>query len=383
MVQVTTAGLRADGTLASSLPDVAWAVAAGTVNAITAVYDEPNTGLTDGLILGFRASGANTITNPTFAPDGLTARTITRYGGQVLLPGDIPGATAEVLVRYNLASTRWELLNPARVLDQKTVIPWAVAGGSENAITATYTPAVIALTDGMILAFRASGANTIAAPTFSPNGLTAHAIVHKGGEALNVGDIHGADAECLIRYNEASTRWELLNPSDNHGAYQVVMSDLTGANNTSAQSWFPGATGSVALQQDQAYSFEGFLHMTRAAGTTSHQIAILFGGSATVADLVWFAMAKEGDANDLQDMSGIFTDGAGPTNVKAASTSATENFMAWVRGHLRCTGAGTFTPQFSYSTAPGGAPTIREGTFFTIKPVGPYSTSLISYGPWS
>lgn len=90
-----------------------WAVAGGTANAITATYSPPNAALTDGLLLGFRASGANSVTNPTFAPDGLTAHTITKFGGDSLATGDIPGNLAECLVRYNLAQTRWELLNPA------------------------------------------------------------------------------------------------------------------------------------------------------------------------------------------------------------------------------------------------------------------------------
>ncbi len=98
--------------LASSLTAAQWAVAGGTVDAITAVYSPVNTTLPDGLLLGFRASGANATTTPTFAPDGLTAHTITRQGGVALDPGNIAGALAEYIVRYNLANTRWELLNP-------------------------------------------------------------------------------------------------------------------------------------------------------------------------------------------------------------------------------------------------------------------------------
>jgi len=55
-------------------------------------------------------SGANTITNPTFAPDGLTAHTITKNGGQALVVGDLPGALAVVILEYNLANTRWEIV---------------------------------------------------------------------------------------------------------------------------------------------------------------------------------------------------------------------------------------------------------------------------------
>jgi hypothetical protein len=63
------------------------------------------------MLRAFRATAANATTTPTFAPDSLTARTITRLGGSAVQLGDIPGNLAECWVRYNLANTRWELLN--------------------------------------------------------------------------------------------------------------------------------------------------------------------------------------------------------------------------------------------------------------------------------
>lgn len=90
-----------------------WAVAGGTADVITAAYAPAIISLVDGLILGFRASAPNTSTTPTFSPNGLTAYNITKWGGTPLVPGDIPAQYAECLVRYNLANTRWELLNPA------------------------------------------------------------------------------------------------------------------------------------------------------------------------------------------------------------------------------------------------------------------------------
>jgi hypothetical protein len=90
-----------------------WAVAAGTADAITATYAPAITTLVEGQLCFVRATAANTTAAPTFAPNGLTARTITRAGGGALTAGDIPGALAEIVLRYNLANTRWELVNPA------------------------------------------------------------------------------------------------------------------------------------------------------------------------------------------------------------------------------------------------------------------------------
>lgn len=111
------------------------------------------------------------------------------------------------------------LIGTANITDLRTVwsqpinnLQWITSAGTVNAITAAYFPVVPTLYDGLILSFRATGANTSTAPTFSPNGLTAHPITKKGGQALELGDIPAALFECLVRYNLANTRWELLNP---------------------------------------------------------------------------------------------------------------------------------------------------------------------------
>src|SRR6185437_3774788 len=113
-----------------------WIVAGGTADAITATYSPAITSLSDGLLCWFRATAANATTTPTFAPNGLTAHTITRNGGAALGVGQIAGNLAEVVLRYNLANTRWELLNPlAMVVKLNQIALFATPG------TATYTPA--------------------------------------------------------------------------------------------------------------------------------------------------------------------------------------------------------------------------------------------------
>ena len=106
--------LRAVWGSASSGRGIPWAIAGGSADAITASYvpATPNP-VPDGYILGFRASAANATATPSFNPDGVGAQTITKKGGGGLLAGDIPGNLSECLLRYNLANTRWELLNPA------------------------------------------------------------------------------------------------------------------------------------------------------------------------------------------------------------------------------------------------------------------------------
>lgn len=87
----------------------------------------------------------------------------------------------------------------------------ATAGGTANAITASYVPAPTVLADKMLLYFRAIAANTTTTPTFSPNGLAAHTIVKHGGQPLAAGDIPSGGV-MEVCYNEGLTQWELLNP---------------------------------------------------------------------------------------------------------------------------------------------------------------------------
>jgi len=98
-------------------------------------------------------------------------------------------------------------------LSNPYIVPNCATASGTDTITAIYTPVITTTPDQMILFFVAAGANTTTTPTFSPNSLTAHTITKKGGSALAAGDIPAANAVCIIEYNSAHTRWELLNPS--------------------------------------------------------------------------------------------------------------------------------------------------------------------------
>lgn len=84
--------------------------ASGTVDAITADFVPVMHSLENGNRVLVRASGANTITNPTFAPNGLAAKPIVKNGNQVLGTGD---TTGEMDMVFNSSNDNWELLNPS------------------------------------------------------------------------------------------------------------------------------------------------------------------------------------------------------------------------------------------------------------------------------
>jgi hypothetical protein len=88
----------------------------------------------------------------------------------------------------------------------------ATGGGTAQAQTATYSPAITSLTQGLSVCWLPAALNTGANPTFSPNGLTATVIVKApAGSALVAGDISTLAEACAI-YDLANARWELQNP---------------------------------------------------------------------------------------------------------------------------------------------------------------------------
>lgn len=102
---------------ASSVLEVPWVVATGSSDAIVVTNATPTAATTDGVLQTFRATAANATTTPTLNVDSHGAQPIKKDGGVALNIGDIPGAGADVWVRYNSGGPYWELINPTINLD--------------------------------------------------------------------------------------------------------------------------------------------------------------------------------------------------------------------------------------------------------------------------
>jgi hypothetical protein len=99
------------------------------------------------------------------------------------------------------------------------------AGGTADALTATFSPAHSALAE-RIIAIKAASDNTSTTPTLNLDTLGAKTIVKNGNEALAAGDIQ-AGAILFLWYNTTNTNWELLNPSSLSAG--ANLSDLSSA----------------------------------------------------------------------------------------------------------------------------------------------------------
>lgn len=186
-------------------------------------------------------------------------------------------------------------------------------------------------------------------------------------------ELHAAlvqPGECL-QFVEGQGWLVLAAPSSGYGDVieRILDSTQTGSNATGAQNWFP-TNGAANVEAGTVYEFEGVLNMTRSAGASSHTTSLQFGGTATLTSILWRASCNTGDtlANAAQNHAAGRS--ASAVVVKAASTSTTEEVSLHVQGTIKVNAAGTFIPQFSYSAAPGGAPTMQLGSFFKLTKKG-------------
>jgi microcystin-dependent protein len=107
-----------------------------------------------------------------------------------------------------------ESLNQVATAIQSGKLFSAQAAGTADAITATYSPGITALKDGMVLYVRGASANATTTPTFTPASGTIEpkTIVKGAGSALAAGDIVGAGHWLELVYDLALDKWLLSNP---------------------------------------------------------------------------------------------------------------------------------------------------------------------------
>jgi hypothetical protein len=158
-----------------------------------------------------------------------------------------------------------------------------------------------------------------------------------------------------------------------------------GSNATGAQSIFGVGVPLLASTQ---YEFEMAIALTKTAGTNSHTIALGYGGTATI-------------NNILVQTSGNFVGGQPPVTqlatgsvqlavsnsvasnvVSVASVTASVTFFAIVKGTVSINAAGTFIPQYTLSAAPGGAFTTAIGSYIKISPLAA-SGANVNIGSWA
>lgn len=187
---------------------------------------------------------------PDFITSALNGGTAYSYGQNAVVrySGDLYVSLVAANTALPSDATKWALLPiPSRL--QSALNTRATAGGTADAITASFTPAIAALPAApgtLSLMVRAGSANATTTPTFSPDGLTAKTIVKGANQALVAGDIAGAGHWLRLDYDATLDKWVLLNPATGitaatsgsvQGAFKNLALSANGLGNTVSASF--------------------------------------------------------------------------------------------------------------------------------------------------
>lgn len=234
-------------------------------------------------------------------------------------------------------------------------------GVSGSVATATTTPA-ISLTLGAITPTTVAPTGTVTLPA---NSTSLTPLVLTTG-ALNTNAVAGGieyDGKAFYSATVANGRGVV--PS-----VQFTSSTATFAfpNNASANPVFASTEDAFNLEAGTSYFFEGMYEIT-GMGATTRTTATLFGGTATLTSIRYFAMIQTGAANALGTTQSTKSCVAATAQVlNATATTAAE--IIYVRGVVRCNGGGTFIPQVQHSADPTGTILVAVNSWFKIEPIG-------------
>lgn len=230
----------------------------------------------------------------------------------------------------------------------------ADAGGTADAITASFTPAITAVTHGQVFFVRAAAANATTTPTFTPNSgtVTPWTIVKLNNQALGVGDIPGAGARIILVADTTLSRFVLINPAQQRPLqYQDEGSNL-------------GATGTV-----DTVNFVGPTLVASRAGNT----VTVTGSAATLGSPISASGQVNMDYTGLPaglrrivgTISGISTNGTNQVVLRVGNSSAgfvTSGYAA--EGHAASTAVNGALETTGFALADSAsAASVRHGHF--------------------
>jgi hypothetical protein len=168
--------------------------------------------------------------------------------------------------------------------------------------------------------------------------------------------------------------------------YYRLNTALTGTNASGNQTLF--GVG-VTLSSNTVYAFESFNIIIKTAGTTSHNLTYLFGGTSTVTNMLSYGHYTNGGVAVTNPNLGTATHAIASSNSTTSLSTSSLNittagitFLQRISGTMSIGTGGTLIPQYNLSAAPGGAYTTQIGSWFLIYPIGA-AGSNVSVGTWA
>lgn len=197
----------------------------GTSDSLTARFTQAIQKPVHGMTVVVRAATANLTSDPTFRADETGALAIVKGNNKPLAAGDIAGAGHWIELKYDEPLNKWVLQNPATGIGfnaaekadianvQQGTYLACIGGGSGDAMTGYFSPALDALQNGQVVHVRACGTNSSATPTFRADEMAELAIVKGYNQPLAAGDIAGDGHWLDLLYDSYLNKWVLQNPA--------------------------------------------------------------------------------------------------------------------------------------------------------------------------
>lgn len=197
----------------------------GTADSLTARFTQAIQKPVHGMTVVVRAATANLTSAPTFRADETSALVIVKGNNKPLAVGDIAGAGHWIELKYDEPLNKWILQNPATGIGfnaaekadianvQQGTYLACIGGGSGDAMTGYFSPALDALQNGQVVHVRACGANTVGMPTFKADETATLSIVKGYNQPLAAGDIAGDGHWLDLLYDSYLNKWVLQNPA--------------------------------------------------------------------------------------------------------------------------------------------------------------------------
>ena len=385
----------------------------GAANAYTAANATPLTLAT--LVHGVRQtvqfSHANTGSS-TYAPDGLPVKPIygralaSLQGGEITANG-IGNMIYIVNATLNGGNGAWVIFectggalqisagsqsaHAAQVVQvQSSLFTSAVSGGTSDVITASFTPAITALVNGMSLSIRPAAANATTTPTFTPNSgvIPSYVVVKGANQPLAPNDFAGGGHWADLQWDATLSKWILLNPATGV-ATVTATSDPTFVSNAgspSSTSWVQGLVSSItALFAPKASpALTGIpTAPTPSTGTNSTQIAttayVQNQGYATPANLAAYAPLASPALTGTP--TSATAPGASDNSTKIPNTSwIWTNIQALV---TNCIAAVATAAGFSYSISTSWYVKFPTWLGAWVIQGGVFTTSAAGYTSWT
>jgi hypothetical protein len=256
---------------------------------------------------------------------------------------------------------------------QITLAPTAVAG--TNTLTLPASTGTVALTASPTF----TGTTTVSNLTLAAGTASLAPEVFTSGTNLTSAIAGAVEYDGKVFYATPQGTQRGVIPGQQ---FYRLNANLAGADAATAQSTF--GVG-VTLSASTVYAFECLYILSKTAGATSHTVAMGFGGTATINNIIAFHLNREFGsslpiANNTTTNNAV-TNTATSLVLTGAITNATEQVYGRIQGTVSVNAAGTFIPQYTLSAAPGGAYSTLAGSYFYIYPLG--AAGLINVGAWA